>query len=61
MLQQWSLVLTVVHLRLTIIKGLEPGTAEGVTRNGPHRVGNVAIINGTSGVLDVLRSIGENS
>ncbi len=60
-LQQWSVVLTVVHLRLTVIKGLGPSATEGVTRNGPHRVGNVPIINGTSSVLNVLRSIGENS
>jgi len=60
-LQHRSVVVTVIHWTLTVIKGLGPSATEGVTRNGPHRVGNVAIIDGTSGVLDVLRSIGENS
>ena len=38
----------------TIIKGLGPGTAEGVTGEGPHSIGNEAIINGTCLILDVL-------
>ncbi len=58
---QWSFVVGVIHLRLTIIKGLGPSTTEGVPSNGPHRVGNEAIINGTGGILNILRSIGENS
>ena len=61
MSQQWSLVLTVVHLRLTVIEGLGPSATEGVTRNGPYRVGDVAIVNGTGGVLNILRSISEDS
>ncbi len=59
--QQPSVVVMVVHMRLTIVKGLGPSTTVGVTRNGPHRVGDEAIINGTSGILNVLRSISENS
>ena len=61
MSQQWSVVLTVVHLRLTVIEGLGPSATEGVPRNGPHRVGDVAIVNGTGGVLNILRSISEDS
>ena len=38
----------------TIIKGLWPRTAEGVTGEGPHSIGNEAIINGTGFILDVL-------
>ena len=38
----------------TVIKRLRPRTAEGVTGEGPHSVGNEAIINGTGFILDVL-------
>ncbi len=59
--QQPSVVVMVVHMRLTIVKGLGPSTTVEVTRNGTHRVGDEAIIDGTSGILNVLRSISENS
>ena len=45
---------------LTIIQGLRPSTAEGVPWQGPHRVGNIAIINWPSCVLYVLSSICED-
>ncbi len=38
----------------TVVKGLWPRTAQGVTGEGPHSVSNEAIINGTGLILDVL-------
>ena len=44
----------------TVVKGLWPRTAQGVTGEGPHSVSNEAIINGTSLILDILRLLCEH-
>ena len=43
-----------IIVQLTVVKGFRASTAEGVTREGAHSIGNEAIINGAGLILDVL-------